>query len=81
MFTILGLISAVAKVLSALIGWARDRQLITLGAAQNALKAVEQANVEVEIGRKARLDQRATNTNDPANGMSDDKFKRPDDAG
>lgn len=72
----IGLISGLIGLVSSLVKWAQDRQLIAAGEAQNALRALEQANAEVEKGRKARLDQRAAN--DADGGMSNDKFERPD---
>ena len=74
----LGLISGLISVVSALVKWAQDRQLIAAGEAQNALRALEQANAEIQKGKKARLDQRAANESDPTGGLSGDKFERPD---
>ena len=75
----LSLISACFSLLKVFIQWASEKRLIDLGAAQAALGALQQAEKEIERGKKARLEQRRLNDLDPSGGLSDDKFKRPDD--
>ena len=75
----LELIIALVGIASSLIKWWERKQLIDAGRAQAALEGLEKASAELELAKKARLDQRRANDADPSGGMSSDKFERKDD--
>lgn len=77
--TILSIISAVFTVARWLIGYAEKQKLMAAGAAEAALKGLQEADDAISAANKARADMHDANTRDPASILRDDDgFKRPD---
>ena len=76
--TILSIISAVFTVARWLIGYAEQRKWMAAGAAEAALKGLQEADAAISTANKARADVRDTLTRNPDKLRDDDPFRRPD---
>jgi hypothetical protein len=77
--TIISLLSAVFAVARWLIGYAEKQKWMEAGAAEAALKGLQEADAAISTANKAREEMRATHVNDPASVLRDDDgFRRPD---
>gem|GEM_PF-5815006 len=76
--TILSIISAVFTVAKWLIGYAEKQKWMAAGAAEAALKGLQEADAAIAVANKARADMRDTLTRNPERLRDDDGFKRPD---
>ena len=77
--TIVSLISAALAVAKFLITLAERNKWIATGAAEAAMKGLQDSDAAINVANKARADMHATNTRDPASVLRDDDgFKRPD---
>ena len=77
--TIISLLSAVFAVARWLIGYAEKQKWMEAGAAEAALKGLQEADVAISTANKARADMHSANTSDPASILRDDDgFRRPD---
>jgi ABC-type uncharacterized transport system YnjBCD ATPase subunit len=77
--TILSIISAVFAVARWLIGYAEKQKWMEAGAAEAALKGLQEADAAISTANKARADMRDANTSDPSSILRDDDgFRRPD---
>ena len=76
--TILSIISAVFTVSRWLIGYAEQQRWLAAGAAEAALKGLEEADAAIASANKARADVRDTLTRNPDKLRDDDEFRRPD---
>ena len=76
--TILSIISAVFTVARWLIGYAEQKKWMAAGAAEAALKGLQEADAAISTANKARADMRDTLTRNPDKLRDDDPFRRPD---
>jgi hypothetical protein len=76
--TILSIISAVFTVAKWLIGYAEKQKWMAAGAAEAALKGLQEADAAIAVANKARADMRDTLTRNPDSLRDDDSFRRPD---
>lgn len=76
--TILSIISAVFTVAKWLIGYAEKQKWMAAGAAEAALKGLQEADDAISLANKARADVRDTLTRHPDKLREDDGFRRPD---
>ena len=76
--TILSIISAVFTVARWLIGYAEQKKWMAAGAAEAALKGLQEADAAISTANKARADVRDTLTRNPDKLRDDDPFRRPD---
>jgi hypothetical protein len=77
--SIISIISAVFAIARWLIGYAEKQKWMAAGAAEAALKGLQEADAAISTANKARADMRDTNTHDPASILRDDDgFRRPD---
>ena len=75
---ILSIALALLKMSGAIISYLHDNKMMDAGAAQEALKSLENANAAIEKGRKAREAANADSELHPERLHDDDGFKRPD---
>jgi hypothetical protein len=77
--TILSIISAVFSVAKWLISYAEQQKWMQAGAAEAALKGLQEADAAIAAANKARADMHDANTRDPSSVLrNDDGFRRPD---
>ena len=77
--TIISLLSAVFAVAKWLVGYAEKQKWMAAGAAEAALKGIQDADAAINAANQARADMHDTNTRDPASVLRDDDgFRRPD---
>ncbi len=76
--TILSLISAVFAFARWLIGKAEQKKWMEAGAAEAALKGLQEADDAISLANKARADVRDTLTRHPDKLRDEDEFSRPD---
>lgn len=76
--TILSILSAVFAVARWLIGYAEQKKWMAAGAAEAALKGLQEADAAISTANKARADMRDTLINHPDKLRDDDSFRRPD---
>jgi hypothetical protein len=76
--TILSIISAVFAVARWLIGYAEQQKWMAAGAAEAALKGLQEADAAISTANKARADMRDNLTRNPERLRDDDDFRRPD---
>jgi hypothetical protein len=77
--TIIGIISAVLAIVRYLVQHAEQQKWMEAGAAQAALKGLQDADAAISKAREARQDARQRNAADPAIVLRDDDgFKRHD---
>ena len=77
--TILSIISAAFAVARWLISYADQQKWMAAGAAEAALKGLQEADAAISTANKARADMHDANTRDPAGVLRDDDgFRRPD---
>ena len=76
--TILSIISAVFTVAKWLIGYAEKQKWMAAGAAEAALKGLQEADDAISLANKARADVRDTLTRHPDKLRDEDEFSRPD---
>ena len=76
--TILSIISAAFAVARWLIGYAEQQRWLAAGAAEAALKGLQEADAAIAVANKARADVRDTLTRNPDKLRDDDGFSRPD---
>lgn len=76
--TILSIISAVFAVARWLIGYAEQQKWMAAGAAEAALKGLQEADAAISTANKAREDVRDNIARNPERLRDDDSFRRPD---
>lgn len=76
--TILSIISAVFAIARWLVGYAEKQKWMEAGAAEAALKGLQEADAAISTANKARADVRDALTRDPSRLRDDDEFGRPD---
>ena len=76
--TILSIISAVFTVAHWLIGYAEQQKWMAAGAAEAALKGLQEADAAISTANKAREAVRSELTRDPSKLRDDDGYQRPD---
>jgi hypothetical protein len=77
--TIITLLSAVFAVAKWLVGYLDKQKWMEAGAAEAALKGIQDADAAINAANKARADMHDINTRDPASVLRDDDgYKRPD---
>ena len=76
--TILSLISAVFAVARWLISYADQQKWMVAGAADAALKGLQDADAAISIANKAREAVRSDLAGDPTRLRDNDEFRRPD---
>jgi hypothetical protein len=76
--TILSIISAVFTVARWLISYADQQKWMAAGAAEAALKGIQEADAAISTANKARADMRDAITRNPDKLRDDDGFQRPD---
>jgi hypothetical protein len=76
--TILSIISAVFTVAKWLIGYAEKQKWMAAGAAEAALKGLQEADAAIAVANKARADMHDTLTHNPDRLRDDDPDRRPD---
>ena len=76
--TILSIISAVFAVARWLIGYAEQQKWMAAGAAEAALRGLNEADQAIQTANKARAAVNYQLTSDPTKLRDDDEFKRPD---
>ena len=76
--TIISIISAVFTVARWLVGYAEQQKWLAAGAAEAALKGLQEADEAISTANKAREAVRSELTRDPAKLRDDDGFRRPD---
>lgn len=77
--TIISILSAVLAIARFLVGYVQQQKWIEAGAAEAALKSLQDADAAIKLAIDARAAARATNTDNPNSVLSDDDgFRRPD---
>ena len=76
--SIISLLSAVFAVARWLIGYAEKQKWMAAGAAEAALKGLQEADAAIAAANKARADVRDNLTRNPERLRDDDDFRRPD---
>ena len=76
--TILSIISAAFAIARWLIGYAEQQKWMAAGAAEAALKGLQEADAAISTANKAREAVRSELTRDPSKLRDDDEFRRPD---
>lgn len=77
--TIISLLSAVFAVAKWLVGYLDKQKWMEAGAAEAALKGIQDADAAINAANKARADMHDTNIRDPASVLRDDDgYRRPD---
>ena len=76
--TILSIISAVFAIARWLIGYAEQQKWMAAGAAEAALKGLQEADAAISTANKARADMRDIIARNPDQLRDDDDFRRPD---
>jgi hypothetical protein len=76
--TILSIISAVFSVAKWLISYAEQQKWMQAGAAEAALKGLQEADAAIAAANKARADVHDILTHDPSRLRDDDPDRRPD---
>lgn len=76
--TILSILSAVLAVARWLVGYAEQKKWMEAGAAEAALKGLQEADAAISTANKARADMRDDLTRNPDKLRDDDDFRRPD---
>jgi cytochrome c-type biogenesis protein CcmH/NrfG len=76
--TILSILSVVLAVARFLIGYSEKNKWIAVGAAEAALKGLQDADAAIAAANQARANVRDTLTRNPDSLRDDDGFKRPD---
>jgi hypothetical protein len=76
--TILSIISAAFAVARFLIGYAEQQKWMAAGAAEAALKGLQEADAAIAAANQARADMRDIIARNPDKLRDDDEFRRPD---
>ncbi len=74
----ISILSAVLAIARFLVEYFEKQKWIEAGAAESALKGLQQADAAIAAANKARADVRDTLTRNPERVRDDDGFQRPD---